>query len=92
MAAEGLAALELGLLLPIGLSADLAALRLDTEALIAAILAASTCKDVAYTSAQQQQTTRQIEAGLAHPQQHVQTHKNQDTAHQYLLKDMAPPD
>jgi hypothetical protein len=43
LAAAGLAALDLGLLLPMGLSADLAALRLDTDALIAATLDLITC-------------------------------------------------
>jgi MFS-type transporter involved in bile tolerance (Atg22 family) len=43
-AAVGLAALELGLLLPVlGFSADLAALRLETDALMALILNVTTC-------------------------------------------------
>jgi hypothetical protein len=45
-AAAGLAALELGLLLPLlpGFSADLAALRLETDALMAFTLDVTTCR------------------------------------------------
>jgi hypothetical protein len=60
-AAVGLVALELGRLLPVlGFSADLAALRLDTDALIAFTLDVRTCMTM--VQVQQAVVTQQAQA------------------------------